>query len=227
MTRCRSYRLGAVLAISLLLPLSIAWASDAPPLSPAQVALFETPHLKNIAHPETLSYRLERTGPEPLTDSVFVHIEKIHPDGTKYVSFEFMSGPRRQFFPAVDDFSGNPLLMLFLENDVREMKEQSGIAAAHFRDHIRTAFVDRATMTDESFSFAGKTVAARQVTLQPFGDDPRLVNLPSFRNKTYRFILSDAVPGQIAKLTAETPADAGSGAPARSESIIFVEEKPE
>jgi hypothetical protein len=228
MTQCRTWRSPvAVLAMSLLLPLAVARAGDDPPLSPAQIALFETPHLKDIAHPETLTYRLERAGPDPLVDSVSVHIQKIHPDGTKYVSFDFMTGQHRLFFPAVDDFSGNPLLMLFLEHDVQEMKEQTGIAAAYFRDHIRAAFADRANMSSESIAFAGKTVAARLVTLRPFLDDPRLANLPSFRDKTYRFVLSEDVPGQIDVLAAEMPPDPSSGAPGWSETITFVGEKPE
>ncbi|MDB5396824.1 MAG: putative secreted protein [Rhodospirillales bacterium] len=227
MTRCRrSGALLATLAFSVLLFPVAARAAEAP-LSPAQMALFETPHLKNITHPETLVYRLERAGPEPLTDTVNVNVEKIHPDGTKYVSFDFLTGPHHLFFPAVDDFSGNPLLMLFLEHDVLDMKSQTGIAAAHFRDHIRAAFVDRAIISDATVTFGGKNVAARLVTLKPFVDDPRLTNLPSFRNKTYRFVLSEDVPGQIDMLAAEMPPDPGSGAPAWSETITFMKEKPE
>ena len=229
MTRCRTWLLpGAVLAFFLTSPFAVvAHAGDDPPLSPAQVALFQTPHLKNVIHPETLAYRLERAGPDPLVDSVLIHVEKIHPDGTKYVSFDFMTGPHRLFFPAVDDFSGNPLLMLFLEHDVKEMKDQTGIAAAYFRDHIRAAFVDHAEVSGKSITFAGKTVAARLVTLKPFSDDPRLANLPSFRDKTYRFVLSEDVPGQIEMLAAEMPANPGTGSPAWSETITFVGEKPE
>jgi hypothetical protein len=227
MTRCRRFGLPPILALLVLLPLTTARAADEPPLSPAQTALFETPHLKNITRPETLAYRLERVGPEPLIDTVKVHVEKIHPDGTKYVSFDFLTGPHRTFFPAVDNFSGNPLLMLFLEQDVGRMKDQTGIAAAYFRDHIRTAFIDRAKMSGESIALAGKQVTARQVTLKPFVDDPRLAKLPSFRDKTYRFVLSEDVPGQIAVLAVEMPPDPGSGTPAWSETITFVGESPE
>jgi len=228
MTRCRTWRLmPVVLAAAVTLPLLRALADNSPLLSPAQVALFETPHLKNIAHPETLAYRLERTGPDPLVDAVLVHIQTIHPNGTKYISFDFLTGPHRQFFPAVDDFSGNPLLMLFLEHDVQEMKEQTGIATAYFRNHIRAALIDRANMAAEAIPFAGKTVAARLITVKPFRDDPRLANLPSFRDKTYRFVLSEDVPGQIETLGAEMPANAGSDTPAWSETITFVGEKPE
>lgn len=191
------------------------------------MALFETPHLNNISHPETLTYRYEQTSPQRLTDSVSLHVTKIHPDGTKYVSFEFMTGERRIFFPAVDHFSGNPLLMLFLEHDVREMKDQTGIAAAYFRNRIREAFVDRAILSDSSVQWDGRAVGARLISLKPFADDPRLQKLPSFRGKQYSFLLSDRVPGQIEQLEAEMPADPESGTPEWSEKITFVGEGPQ
>ncbi|WP_189041891.1 hypothetical protein [Aliidongia dinghuensis] len=202
------------------------WAADPPPLSPAQTALFETPHLKNILHPETLDYRFEETGPAGFTDQVAVTIEQIHPDGTKYVSFNFLTGPHHAFYPAVDQFSGNPLLMIFLEHDVQEMKNQIGVAAAYFRNRIRQAFVDHAQIADTTIEFQGKTVPARRITLRPFADDPRFEHLPSVQGKTYDFVLADPVPGQLAELGAEMPADPATGAPAWAERVTFAGEKP-
>ncbi|HLZ67916.1 MAG TPA: hypothetical protein VKQ29_16955 [Aliidongia sp.] len=203
-----------------------AGSPDAPPLSPAQTALFETPHLSNIAHPETLDYRFEQTGPAAFADRVAVHIDEIHPDGTKYVSFEFLTGPHHAFFPAVDDFSGNPLLMVFLEHDVEGMKEQIGIAAAYFRNRIRTAFIDQAQMSETSIQLDGKTIPARRITLKPFANDHRFDRLPTVQGKTYDFVLSDQVPGQLAELAAEMPADPAAGAPAWANRLTFVGEKP-
>jgi hypothetical protein len=200
--------------------------ADAPPLSPAQTALFETPHLSNIAHPETLDYRYEQTGPAGFADQVAVHIDQIHPDGTKYVSFEFLTGARHAFFPAVDDFSGNPLLMVFLEHDVDAMRDQVGVAAAYFRNRIRAAFVDRAQMSDTSIQLDGQTVPARRITLKPFADDHRFDRLPTIQGKTYDFVLSDRVPGQLAELGTATPADPAAGAPAWTERLSFIGERP-
>jgi len=217
----------------LLMPLvvlSLSGAADpAPgdrPLSAAQIALFETPHLKAIAQPETLEYRFERRGIEPFTDTVAVHIDKIHADGTKYVSFDFLSGEHHIFYPAVDNFSGNPLLMIFLEHDVQEMKAQIGVAAAYFRNRVRDAFIDRAVMADTTIELGGKTLAARRITLKPFAEDQRFEHLPAVQGKTYSFVLSDQVPGQIEALEVEIPADPDSKAPAWSERLTFAGEKP-
>ncbi|HWK46302.1 MAG TPA: hypothetical protein VNT30_16395 [Stellaceae bacterium] len=215
----------------LVLPLgsSIAQAeapTGPPPLSPAQAALFETPHLSNIGHPETLNYRFEQTGPAAFADQVSVHIDEIHPNGTKYVSFDFLTGTHHAFFPAVDDFSGNPLLMVFLEHDVGEMKDQVGIAAAYFRNRIRTAFIDRAELSETEIQFDGKRIPAHRVTLKPFADDHRFDHLPTVQGKTYDFVLSDQVPGQLAELGTEVPADPAAGAPAWTERLTFVGETP-
>ncbi|HEV2677448.1 MAG TPA: hypothetical protein VGV37_23160 [Aliidongia sp.] len=217
------------MAGALLLAPSQAGAAPpeaAPPLSPAQTALFETPHLSNIAHPETLDYRFEQTGPAAYSDQIALHIDQIHPNGTKYVSFEFLSGAHHAFFPAVDDFSGNPLVMVFLEHDVQEMKDQVGVAAAYFRNRIRTAFIDQAQMSDTSIQFGGRSVSARRVTLKPFAEDHRFDQLPTVQGKTYDFILSDQVPGQLAELSTEVPTDPAAGAPAWAERVTFVGEKP-
>jgi hypothetical protein len=196
------------------------------PLSAAQTALFETPHLQGISHPETLEYSFQRTGMEPFTDTVDVHIDKIHPDGTKYVSFDFLSGERRVFYPAVDNFRGNPLLMVFLEHDVQEMKGQIGVAAAYLRNRVRDAFVDRATVADSTIELDGKTVPAQRITLKPYADDPRFEHVPSMQGKTYSFILSDKVPGELQALEVDIPADPDNKVPAWSEKITFAGEKP-
>lgn len=215
-----------LLLMALLAVLPAAGEPDTRPLSPAQIALFETPHLQNITHPEALEYRYQRDGVGGFSDSITERIEKIHPDGTKYVGFTFLTGEHNEFFPAVDNFHGNPLLMLFLEHDVREIRAATGITATHCRNRIREAFVDRAHITDAQVTVDGKSVPARRITLQPFLDDPRFANLPEFRDKTYTFVLADQVPGMIEELSAEQPADPGTGVPALTERITFAGEKP-
>ena len=211
--------------MALTLPAGAA-DTDTRALSAAQVALFETPHLQNVDHPEALQYRFERDGAGAFTDRIAERIEQIHDDGTKYVGFDFLSGEHHVFFPAVDHFRGNPLLMLFLENDVREMRDQTGVAASYYRNRIREAFVDRAQVSNVEFTLDGKAVAARRITLQPFADEERLDRVPEIKGKTYSFVLADAVPGAIAELSAEQPANPDTGAAALSERITFGRAEP-
>ena len=194
---------------------------DTRPLSAAQVALFMTPQLKNVEHPETLQYHYTQTGKEGFEDTVLEHILAVHPDGTKAINVEYLTGEHHRFYPGLDNFAGNPVLMLFLETDVQTMKQTVGISATYFRDVIREAMVNRAQVRDISYQFDGKPIAAREVSLQPFVGDARLEHLPSVQAKTYRIILSDAVPGGIALLQTSMPADPNSGVVASGDSLVF------
>jgi hypothetical protein len=199
---------------------------DPRPLSPAQIALFETPHLQNIGQAETLDYQFVREGPAGFTDTVAMHVRKIHPDGAKDLSFDFLSGAHRIEYPELDDFRSNPLLMLVLERDVVEMKQTLGLSAAYFRNHIREAFVDRTTVADTAFALNGETIPAHLLTVHPFADDQRLERLPSVQAKTYSFVLSDQVPGMIAEMRIEMPANIAQQLPAYTERMTFERVEP-
>ena len=221
------HRLRQACASALLAALaaSPAYAADPapaqPPLSLAQMMLFMTPHMKNVDHPETLQYRFTREGPGAFTDTVTEHVVTVHPDGTKLVSFDFLTGDRHRPYPGVDNFSGNPLLMMFLQNDVDGMKDSVGIASSYFRDHFREAMVNDATVGDTTFSLDGKPVEAKEVVVKPYAHDDRLEQLPSVQAKEYRFVFSGAVPGGLAEISAATPADPAHSIPARSDRLVF------
>lgn len=200
---------------------SINEPSDQRPLSPGQVALFETPHLQNVRQPGTLEYKVVREGPAGFTDTVAMHVRRINPDGTKDLTFDFLTGPRRVAYPELDKFRGNPVPMLMLERDVMQMKDQLGVSAAYFRNRIREAFVDHATIAEGEFAFGGMPVPARLLTVRPFAEDARLQRLPTVQHKTYVFVLADAVPGVIAEMRIEMPGDAATQTPAFAERITF------
>lgn len=199
---------------------------DARPLSAAQVALFETPHLRNVTRPETLSYRFLRAGPGGFDDTVAVHVDRVNADGTKDLSFDYLTGERRVAMPQIGGFRGNPLLVEVLQRDVDDMKDAVGISAAFFRNRIREAFVDQATVVDATAHADGRDVPARRITIQPYAHVDRLDRIKSLQAKTYSFLLSDEVPGMIAEIDIETPADAAMQAPAMSEKIVFDQAQP-
>ena len=203
----------------------VAGSEDTRPLSPAQIALFETPHLANVSQPVTLDYSFVENGAVNFTDRVAIHVSAPHSDGTKLVSFDFLTGAHKIPYPPVDNFAGNPLLMMFLEHDVETMKQQFGLSATYFRNRIREAFVDRAVVSDTSFMLAGQSLAANQITVQPFLGDHRLDRLPTVQAKTYVFVLAKGVPGTLAELRTEIPPDATDGAPAFRDTLTYTGER--
>ena len=191
------------------------------PLSRAQVELFRTPHLGNVRQPEALRYDFMRYGPAPFTDSVTVHVREARLDGTRDVSFDFLTGARREQHPPAEGFSGNPVLMAFLEHDIRTLKESIGVSTTYWRNRIRDALLERAMVEDVTATVDGREVPARRVSVRPFEAENRLRRVPPVRDKLYTFLLADAVPGGIVELRTDMAADAELGVPAAGESLVF------
>ena len=224
----RTRRLLLVAALgALALADAAAGAEETPPLSPAQIALFETDHLHGISHAERLEYRFEHAGAaagEPYSDAVNLDV-RPRSDGAKDVWVEFLTGKRRMPFPPLSAFHGNPVLMYFLERDVVTMHDQTGGTATYFRNSIRRAFVDRAEMRQTEVTQDGKKAPATEITLTPFRGDTRIAVFPGLNEKRYRFVLSDAVPGGVYEIAAEVPGATGE-APRLKETMTFAAAAP-
>jgi hypothetical protein len=203
-----------------------AGADPPPPLSAAQLVLFETPHLANVTRPETLSYRFTQLGPGGFTDQVTMTVAEIHDDGTKDLRFDFLTGDHHVDWPGIARFTANPLLMLFLEYDVRQMRQQTGMAAAYFRERLRQSFLDGATVTEATATVDGAAVPARVIVVRPYASDPHFGQIKVIGGKTYTFVMSPLVPGGIAAIRAEAPADPALGAPALGDTIAFQQVRP-
>jgi hypothetical protein len=202
-------------------------AEDTRALSPAQVALFETDHLRTIDAAERLQYRFDHEAAgasEVYVDRVNLDI-RPRPDGAKDVWVEFLTGKRHMPFPPLSGFHGNPVLMYFLERDVEAMRAQTGGAASYFRNRIRRAFVDEADLREIALERDGKTSAATEITLAPFRGDSRVAAFPGLEDKRYRFVLSDQIPGGVYEVTSEIPGEPGK-APRLKETMTFAATAP-
>ena len=67
---------------------------------------------------------------------------------------------------------------------------------------------------------------ARVVAVQPFLGETRLERIPSLQAKSYTFVLADAVPGTLAEIRIETPADAKMDTPAFGSRTLFTGVEP-
>jgi hypothetical protein len=193
---------GLAAAAALMFAAAPVAAAD-PPLSPAQIALFETDHLKDIHHPVVLDYRFHHHGGSAgdHDDKVSAEIRDIRQDGSKDVSIVFLSGDRRTELPPARGFSGNPLLLFFLEHDANEMHTVTGGSVQYFRNRISDAFADRAELHPVEVKEGGTVVKATEIDVAPFRNDPHLARFPALAGKTYHFILSDAVPGSLYEIS--------------------------
>jgi hypothetical protein len=172
----------------------------------AQALLFETPHLDGLNAGQTLTYRFEGydlTG-KPLSDSIAAHIDAVAADGRKTVSFEYFTGDHRLDVPQAERFRGNPLLMYFLERDVGLMRRRSGAPTAYLGQRIREALA-AAEVAAVTITVDGASLTAREITLQPFAQDPQLAAQPYFAERIYRFVVAPELPGELFLLSVEGP----------------------
>ena len=226
MMLCRHYIVVALLASLALagsLPGSVG-AQQALPLSPAQVALFETPHLDGIRAPIRLDYvfRREEEGRETVEDRITLEIRAVNPDGRHDVHPEFLTGERRIPYPSALGFRGNPLPMFALDRDTRELAAATGGSAIWFRGRVRQALVDQATLRETTLQQPGGSAAAVEIELAPFRNEPRAGR---YQERLYHFVLSAAVPGGIAEIRTSLPAGEGRGAV--SETILYAGSRPQ
>lgn len=210
-------RLRALLPAALLFGLA-AGSAAAFELTPAQTLLFDTGHMAGAPADTTLTYTFTKSGTrEPgFTDRIEMTVTAGGDDAHRDASFQFLTGDNAIGFEPMKGFRGNPLIMLFLERDVREMKRLTGGSDLYFRNRIRYAFAaDTTALSATTVTWEGRTVPATEVVIHPYVKDELIDRYRAFEQKEYRFVLSDAVPGAVYSITAETPGDGGAEAALR------------
>lgn len=182
-----------------LASVSVAHAADAQDYSAAERSLFMTHHLRNVSPPSTLHYRFHKGGTAEagFDDKVAIHLER-EPNGACCAGRgEFLSAERRVVLPDIEHAEGNPVILYFLERDVRDMQRLTKGQPNHFRKRIRMAIYDDARVRDAQFDYQGQRIAGQEITISPYLADPSRDRFEQYAGKEYVFLLSDAVPGGV------------------------------
>jgi hypothetical protein len=203
---------------------ALGLAEDVPDASAAERLVFLNPHLAGMKAPATLRYQFVRTDAAEggsFKDSVELKLARGKATACCKVSGSFLSGERAMRLPDVDDARSNPVLMYFLEYEVRQLQRSTKGGAAHFRQQIRLALVDKADLSPTRIEWGGREVAATTVQISPFLDDPYRARFEREARKVYSFVMSDEVPGGVYQIRTRLP-DATSGTTAVEESLTLV-----
>jgi hypothetical protein len=217
----------SVVSVAILPALRAASAraeSGPPSLSPAQVALFETPHLAALRPPLRLDYafRREEAGRPAVEDSIRLEVRAGPAPGRHGVAVEFLTGPRAIRYPPAPEFRGNPLLLFALDRETRELSAATGGSTTWFRNRIRRALADAAELHPAAVVLGdGRRLPATEIRLTPFAGEPRARRYQAMR---FTFLLSEAVPGQIHTIRTDLPEGEGGGAV--MEEIVFAGTAP-
>lgn len=230
---------------SLLLPSLLcggaAVAADSPSseISPAERMVFVDEHFAQTKAPLVLRYRVEETASEPPSETpkeagpprpqvpgvkpgeqLKLDLKPTAEGGCCTVEPEDVGGQAFGYMPSIENAKSNPVLLYFLERDIRRMSAATGGQAAYFRKAIRLALVDRATVRDTTVRYGGREIAAHEVRVSPYVDDPRRAILGPLADKVYSFVLAAAAPGGVYQIRTATPA----GAAPASETVLTLAE---
>jgi hypothetical protein len=192
---------GRVVAAAVaLVAASAAVAGEA--LSEAETLLFTAAHLRNTSSSGALHYRYTRTGSlgAALEDTVDVQLAPAQRPDARNVHVDYLTGPNAFALPDVDSASANPVILSFLERDVREMHRMAGGQAAYFRKRLRLALAESAQVRTVTVEYEGTRMPASEISIRPFDDDPMRPRFAAYADKRYVFTLSDGVPGMVYEL---------------------------
>lgn len=209
--------------IALACCASATHALAAEDFSAAERALFMTNQLAGMKPPATLRYSFNKAGSleEGFDDKVSIKLTARADGKCCAAAAEFLGGPRKLALPEVEEAEGNPVVLYFLERDIREMSRLTKGKANYFRKRIRMAVYQGAQIKDVTLPYRGKAVAAREITIEPYLDDPLRTRFENLANKQYVFTLSDAVPGGVYAVRTRIAGASSGAAPLLVEEMLI------
>jgi len=205
---------GIVALITALLfsPMVPASPNTPPPeLNRAQKLFFYKDHLEGVPKDSRLDYDFKsRTkGADSFTDSIEVKVADVVGEGRRDLEFNFLSGAHHIDFASAKAYTGNPVIIHFLERDISQMARDTSGSNGFFRNRIRDSFKHPLTVRDIRFEFDGKPLDGTEIVVTPFVKDPFAEHFKLYVNKRYEFIFSDQIPGGIYRIRTRVPDEDG------------------
>ncbi len=197
--------------------------TDRKDFSTAERELLLSDQLAKLKPPRQLVYDFRRSGSlEPGFDDKVTLRLKAKPGGKACCAAdaEFLTGERKLDLPTIEEATGNPVTLYFLEYDIREMKRLTKGSTNYFRKRIRMSLYDGARVDDVSFTFEDKAVSGRQIVVEPYRDDPNRARFESLVRKQYVFTLSGAVPGEVAAIRTVVHPAGGDAAVLKEDMVL-------
>jgi hypothetical protein len=195
--------------------------------SEAERLVFLHEHLGASRQPRVLRYAYvaEAAGQPQVNDRAVLTLANDAAGKCCQVHGDYLSGAMTVNLPDIPDARANPVVLYFLEGEVRLLQRTTAGQAAHFRRRIRQALADTATVSDTTVQWGGRSVPARTVRVTPYLDDPYRARFAEQATTEYSFVLADAVPGGVYAVSATVPAQAGGSGPLARRSLTIEDAK--
>ncbi|MFQ1700775.1 hypothetical protein ACJ5NV_09275 [Loktanella agnita] len=136
-------------------------------------------------------------------------------------ALRFVQGAQHRNLGQFPVSTGNPVIMYFVETVLRDMAGQAGGSPFYIRNRLKEALLEVVPIEDMMVPYEGGQVAAKQITLRPFEDDPNRAKMGIYGDLSLRFVMSDDVPGWYVSLSAMAPG--GADDPGYRNTVVLVE----
>lgn len=194
------------------------------PPSEAEKLLFLSPQLASIREPVTLRYDYvaDESG-QHTADHAALVLAKTSAGQCCTTHVDYRSGTAAIARPDLDDPRTNPVLLYFLVDQIQTLARTTHGQSVHFQRRIRQALADEAQVKDVTVRWQGQDVPAHAIHVAPFLNDPYRVRFEHEARTEYDFVLSDAVPGGVVRLTSTLPADKQGDPPQAQRTLTLVD----
>ena len=148
----------------------LAWPAAAPALEQeapaASELLFETHDWQALPANTALLYRYERVRGLSLeqvrgfTDTIRLVVRPGSAAGSRNVQVEMFSSPHRRPAGPFDEVTGNPILILFLEQHLQTLAAAVGANPRYLRNAIRAGLREKASVIPATITYQDQPVPA-------------------------------------------------------------------
>jgi DNA repair exonuclease SbcCD nuclease subunit len=194
--------------------------------------LFDRPYLERVEPGSAIVYDYKLTSTdkerfgEDFTDTIRLRVDVSNKDVKKRTAnLDLFSGARERHIGPMPQTSGNPAIMIVLEQDTFDLQRTLGGQPSYFRNKIRRALRDSAQVEKTTVKFGSGDVEARRITIEPFKGDANFSRVPEFADMVYEFVVADAVPGGVYSVSSYIPSPKDTTATLKKKVMEFSELK--
>ena len=179
-------------------------------ITKAETLLFLVNHFIALKLPSVLEYSF--VGKGKILDDYFDKFTlNVRNDGKKVIVTATHKKALEEIeLKPVFNPSNNPVILYFLEEDIKEMQKLTGGQPNYFRKRIRTALAEGPKIITEPGEYRGRSVKVQTFSITPYKTDPlrfgaKRTKYNRYSKKIYKFFLSEGVPGQLLKIETRIP----------------------
>ncbi len=195
----------AALAFAFATAASMSVPANAEPS--AVDLLFEAKHIDGLEKGAELTYHFERKVSDekllgaPFSDDIRIKVAEVTAAGRQLV-MRIFTGERAREPQNIPDFTGNPLLVLFLDRCVNNYSMLGGGDKPYLKGVFRSSFLDKAKVEPVKVAYAGKTLDGYKISVVPYEGDRNVAKMQGYERSRFTFLLSPAAPGHFVELSA-------------------------